>query len=225
MKNLGIKSSLIATLIMASAAANAAPATIFISEVDSGGSSTSYGADWFELTNNTASAININGWKMDDNSDSFSSAVALRGLTSIAAGKSVIFIEGASTSAGDSTLNAAFLAAWFGTNIPANITLGNYGGSSVTLSSSGDHVNIFNSTGTKITNVIFGVLPTGKTFNNAAGLTGAISTLSALGVNAGITSFSTSEIGSPFAVPEPESYVLLMAGLVLIGAISRKRQA
>ncbi len=226
MKLLNIKSAVLATLLVASAAANAAPtASIIISEVDASGSSMSYAGDWFELTNTTSSAIDITGWKMDDSSNAFLSAVALRGVTSIAAGKSVIFIEGASTSTGDSTLNAAFLAAWFGANVPANVTLANYGGTGVGLSTGGDAVNIFNSTGTNIASVSFGASTAGQTFDNSAGLAGTISTLSALNVGGAITSFNTAEIGSPAAVPEPESYALLMAGLVLIGAISRKRQA
>lgn len=225
MKLLSIKSAVLATLLLGSAVANAAPTSIIISEVDAYGSSNSYAGDWFELTNTTTSAIDITGWKMDDSSNAFATAVALRGLTSIAAGQSVVFIEGGSTSVKDSTLNAAFLNAWFGANVPANITLGNYGGSGVGLSTGGDGVNIFNSTGTKITGVSFGASTSGKTFDNAAGLTGAISQLSAVGVGGATTSFNTAEIGSIAAVPEPETYALFMAGLLLIGAISRKRQA
>ena len=226
MKLLNIKSAVLAALLVASAAANAAPtASIIISEVDAGGSGATYGADWFELTNTTSSAIDITGWKMDDSTNAFATAVALRGLTSIAAGQSVIFIEGGSTSANDSTINANFLTAWFGANVPANITLANYGGSGVGLGTGGDAVNIFNSTGTNIASVSFGASTVGQTFDNSAGLTGTISQLSALNVGGAITSFNTTEIGSPAAVPEPESYALLMAGLALIGAISRKRQA
>ena len=226
MKLLNITSAVLATLLMVSAAANATPPSIIISEVDASGSSKTYSADWFELTNTTTSAIDISGWKMDDSSNAFGTAVALRGLTSIAAGQSVVFLEGGITSVNDSTLNANFLTTWFGANIPANITLGNYGGSGVGLStSSGDGVNIFNSAGTRITGVSFGASTSGKTFDNAAGLTGPISQLSAVGTGGAITSNSTAEIGSVAAVPEPETYALLMAGLVLIGAISRKRQA
>jgi hypothetical protein len=75
--------------------ASTARAAIIISEVDSAGSGTAgYGADWFELTNTGASAVNITGWKMDDNSNSFGAAVPLTlAGSSIPAGKSVVFIE------------------------------------------------------------------------------------------------------------------------------------
>ena len=71
----------------------------------------SYGADWFELTNIGSTAVNISGWKMDDNSNSFGNAVALRGVTSIAAGQSVVFIEGNATGTTDSTIDATFKTA------------------------------------------------------------------------------------------------------------------
>jgi hypothetical protein len=50
-------------------------------------------ADWFEVTNRGTTAIDITGWKVDDNSDSFASAVAPSDITSIAAGESVIFVD------------------------------------------------------------------------------------------------------------------------------------
>ena len=74
------------------AAAGVAP-IVAITEVSPTGSSASYGADWFELTNTGSSALDITGWKMDDNSNSFAASVALRGVTSIAAGQSVVFLE------------------------------------------------------------------------------------------------------------------------------------
>src|SRR5262245_43725323 len=68
---------------------------ILITEVQPNGSgNAAYAADWFEVTNLGNEAVDISGWKKDDNSNSFAAAVALRGLTSIGAGKSAIFFEG-----------------------------------------------------------------------------------------------------------------------------------
>jgi hypothetical protein len=96
------KTLLLAISVWSIVAANHALADIVISEVDPAGSGNkSYSADWFELTNTGAAAVSITGWKMDDSGDSFAAAVALTGVSSIAAGQTVVFIEdkGASTAA------------------------------------------------------------------------------------------------------------------------------
>ena len=175
--------------------------SIFITEVAPWSSSSSpVAADWFELTNKGTSAVNITGWKFDDNSNSFASAVALSGITSIGAGESVIFIEGA-------TINSIFRSNWFGVNPPANLQIGNYTGSGIGLSTSGDAVNIYNAAGVLQANVVFGVSPAGPfaTFDNAALLNNAtISTLSAAGVNGAFVAVNSNpEIGSPGRINAP----------------------
>ena len=115
---------------------------LFISEVAPWASGNSpVGADWFELTNSTTQTIDITGWKVDDSSGSPAAAVALNGITSIAPGESVIFIETSNLSAA----SAAFLNTWFGDNPPAGLQIGSYTGSGIGLSTSGDAVNIYNS--------------------------------------------------------------------------------
>lgn len=211
------------------AAALPAAAQVRITEVAPWSSGDSpVGADWFELTNTGTSAVNISGWKMDDSSSSFSSAVALNGISSIAAGQSVIFIE--DTGASDSTLRSAFISTWFGASAPAGLQIGFYGGSGVGLSTGGDGVTVFNSSGTNQANVTFGASPSGPTFgtfDNAAGINGTISQLSAIGTHGAFAAVGDpSEIGSPgliAAVPEPGTYALMLAGLALIGGIARKR--
>ena len=135
------------------------------------------------MTNIGTAAANITGWKMDDNSNSFGSAVALNGITSIAPGESVIFIETTDHSAARS---AAFKTLWFGANPPANLQIGNYSGSGVGLSTGGDAVNLFNATACCRPTSSSELHPPAPfpTFDNAAGLNNAtISTLSAVGVN------------------------------------------
>ena len=217
------------------AAVFAAPAqaAVFVSEsAPYASGNTSYGADWFELTNSGSSAVSITGWRMDDNSNSFAASVALRGVSSIGAGQSVIFIEGEANGSTDAAVNTGFLASWFGPTAPAGFVIGNYGGSGVGLSTGGDAVNIFDNTGAAITGVAFGPSTTGRSFDNAAGLSNTTLTqLSQVGVNGAFTAFSGAEVGSPGSiasavspVPEPESYALMLAGFGLLGAVLRRRR-
>jgi len=173
-------------------------AIISISEVAPWSSSTSLVlADWFEITNNGTSVLDITGWKIDDNSNSFAVALALNGITSIAPGESVIFLETSSTNA--ATIIANFKSAWFGSNVPANLQVGSYTGSGAGLSSSGDAVNLFDASGNLKANITFGVSTTNKTFNNAAGLTNtSTSTLSQVGINDAFAAINdVNQIGSP----------------------------
>ncbi len=232
MKISNIQSScLVATLMLA--AITQAQASIIISEVHPTGSSatTTYAADWFELTNTGTSAVDITGWKMDDNSNLYANAVAFRGITSIDAGKSVVFLETDAIGTTDATKDASFKTAWFGANVPTGFLIGNYGGSGVGLGAAvaGDAVNIFNSTGTLMANVVWGLGTVGTSFNNAAGLNNAtISTLSVVGTNGAFTSVTGAEIGSPgtvSSVPVPAAVWLFGTGLIGLTGFARKHKA
>ncbi|HEY0256753.1 MAG TPA: lamin tail domain-containing protein [Candidatus Methylacidiphilales bacterium] len=208
------------------AAFSSAKAQIIITEVDASGSSTStYAADWFELTNYGSSAVNISGWEMDDSSDSLSDAVplSLAGNT-IAAGQSVVFIETSGTTL--AALTPKFESAWFGTNVPAGFTIGGYSGSGVSLSQTNDAVNIFNASGTQVTGVDFNASTNHVSFDNSVarvGNDGVISTLSVAGVNGAFVS-PTGETGSPGVVPEPSTYALLIGGMLALAFIQIRRR-
>ncbi|HUI59057.1 MAG TPA: lamin tail domain-containing protein [Steroidobacteraceae bacterium] len=218
--------AVLAAVAAAALAAQTASAAIIISEVDPSGSSDSaYGADWFELTNTGSAAVNISGWRMDDNSNLFANSVALRGVTSLAPGQSVVFLEGTSSGGTDASIDANFEAAWFGTHVPSGLAVGNYGGSGVGLSQTSDAVNIFDSAGNLITRVDFGAASTG-TFDNSAGLNNVTLTqVSVAGVNGAFDSVTGGEIGSPGVapVPLPAAALLLLSGLGLFAPAARRR--
>ena len=174
---------------------------VSISEVAAWSSGNSpVAADWFEVTNNGPTALDIAGWKFDDNSNLLSAAVTLNGITSIAAGESVIFLDTANLAA----TGPIFLSTWFGASPPAGLRLGSYSGAGVGLSTGGDAVNLYNAAGALQANIVFGASPTGPyaTFNNATGLTNAtIGTLSQAGINgAVIAANDPAEVGSPGGV-------------------------
>ncbi len=179
-----------------SAAAPAGNASVAITEASpwSSGDS-SYGGDWFELTNTGTTAVDLTGWRMNDDTNEYGSGATLEGVGSLAPGHSAIFIEGSTATA------EAFEAFWFGGSPPAGFQIGHYSGSGVGLSSGGDGVNVFDAEGNHLAGIAFGSATSGQTFDNTAALgsgSGApatISTLCAEGVNGAFT--VSGETGSP----------------------------
>jgi len=116
--------------------------------------------DWIELTNYGSTDVDITGWKMDDISYTFANAVDLTGVTTIPAGKSVIFLE---TDA-PSTDIPAFKTFWGATL--TDVPVGSYpsSGKGVSLGSSGDGAIIFSASGTEIHRVTVPAATTGKSF-------------------------------------------------------------
>ena len=176
--------------------------SVYISEIAPWSSGNSkVGADWFEVTNGSAAELDITGWRVDDSSAVFDQGAALTGVTKIAPGESVIFIEGADAKA----VSDAFVSTWFGGTLPAGLQIGAYTGKGIGLSTGGDAVNLYNAGGELQTGVTFGASPSAApfaSFNNAAALNGmAVTTLSEVGVNGAKAAASTAdEIGSPGTV-------------------------
>jgi hypothetical protein len=190
---------------------------LIISEVapwSSGNSPAALMVDWFELTNIGTAAATVTGFKIDDNSNSFASSVPMTGITKIAPGESVIFMELAvgASDAVKATKKAAFLSTWFGSNPPANLQIGSYAGSGVGLSTGGDAVNVYDSTGVLQANVAFGQSATGPflTFDNRVGLNNTtISALSANGIGgAFVAANDPLEVGSPGTIGPPVTPVV-----------------
>lgn len=214
-------SALLSALVLTATAATAQVRITEVAPWSSGNSAV--GADWFELTNLGSSAVDITGWRVDDSSASFGTSLTLNGVTSIGAGQSVIFMEGTGAA------NDLFRSNWFGSATYAGVVIGNYSGSGIGLSTGGDAVNIFNAAGALQASVTFGASDAAspfQTFDNSSGLNNVtLSVLSTAGTNGAFVIASGLEIGSPSLVPEPETYAMLLAGLGLMGAAIRRRQA
>jgi autotransporter-associated beta strand protein len=181
--------SLLGPLVAPAHAAGIIRITEVMSSSGTGGT-----ADWFELTNYGDEAVDITNWRIDDDSQSFGSAVLLNGITSIASGTSVVFIEG-------TDVTATNYKNYWGGSVTTGVAVGYYSGSGIGFGSGGDKVTIFNSGGTLITQVSFGAASTGTSFYwtyTASGTAVTSAALSSPGNLGAFTSGSTpTNVGSP----------------------------
>lgn len=179
--------------------------------------------DWFEVTNYGSSAVDVTGFKMDDNSFNFANSVLLNGITSIGAGESVIFVESTSSSFDV----ASFQTFWGGLS---GVQIGFYNGSGagVSFSSNGDGVVVFNASGAEMTaRATFGAATSGSSFyfDLAPNNVGIVSTVGTIGTQ---LTFATTgsvvnigSLGTAIAIPAPGAVALLAAA----GMVSRRRRA
>lgn len=180
--------------------------------------------DWFELTNNGALVLDITGWSWDD-SDGVAGTSGFGSITSIDAGKSIIFVQ--------ETIGAE--AAWindWGINGVSVVNLGASATAFQDFSVSGDSLNIYNGSNTLVASVTFGSGTSGYSFAwDMSGVSLGVSTIGsdgafrAAGNGAGGAGV---DVGSPgFAVvPEPSSFLLVAAGgaILLMRGVRRKEK-
>jgi hypothetical protein len=160
--------------------------------------------DWIELTNFGTTAVDITGWRIDDNTYNFLQGGVLEGVTSLPAGKSVVFLE-VSISSSPTIEIPNFKSTW-GSKLN-NVTVGSYTGN-VGFSGSGEGTVIFKSDQTEVCRVNFGAATLGSSFYWTYKLDGTsvasavISTIGIInGTNSNQDTFSSAsslkDIGSP----------------------------
>ncbi|HEX3363182.1 MAG TPA: lamin tail domain-containing protein, partial [Solirubrobacterales bacterium] len=187
-------------LTVTASAGGLSAAQIAITEVAPWSSGNSpVAADWFELTNVGTTKVDMTGWRINDNHASFASAVPWEGVTSLAPGHSAVFVNGTEAKANE------FIADWYPGGAPTGFQIG-WLPEGPGLSTSGDQVNIYDSTGAKVSGVEFGASPSAApfgSFDNTAALgVGAttdplLTTISTVGTNGAFSADGGNEIGSP----------------------------
>jgi hypothetical protein len=193
----------------------AAQAQLKITEVQSSEAGSGK-ADWWEVSNFGASSVDITGYKMDDNSHNTANAVALAGITIIAPGESVVFFE----SSGSTPLTVQGFRDWWGLGSSPQIGYYLGSGAGVSLSASGDEVNLYDSSNAVVNGVSFGTATTGVTFGWNPN-TSAFGALSQSGVYGAYAAPQDGDIGSPGVVPEPSVLALMALGAGFVAARRR----
>jgi hypothetical protein len=163
---------------------------VMSSEAKSVNGSTLATSDWWELSNLGNFPVNLQGWRFDDDHDSFSDADTITNNVTIAPGESIVLVE---------AMTPDDFRTWWGSqNLPARLQIITY--PSIGFSSGGDAIYLWNAAATAVTDIVasvtfstatrgvsFGYDPVAKTFGalSVAGQSGAF----AAAVN--------SDLGSP----------------------------
>jgi hypothetical protein len=176
--------------------------------------------EFVEFTNLGASAVDFTDWSYDDDSRSVGT-FPLSFFGVVASGESVIITE----------MNPdAFRTAW---GLDASVKV--WGPYTNNLGN-GDEINLFDGTGSLVDRLRYSSSP------RTRGISGRATNADALGANdvsqwvfssvgdsEGSWQSTLGDVGSPgqtgfaAAVPEPETYAMLIAGLGLVGAVARRR--
>jgi hypothetical protein len=166
---------------------------VMSSEARSINGSTLATSDWWELSNLGNFPVNLQGWRFDDDHNSFADADTITNNVTIAPGESIVLVEAMSPD--------DFRTWWGPQNLPARLQIITY--PSIGFSSSGDAIYLWNAAANAVTDTVasvtfstatrgvsFGYDPVAKTF-------GALSVAGQSGAFAAVVN---SDLGSPGAI-------------------------
>ncbi|HTR41608.1 MAG TPA: CotH kinase family protein [Pseudomonadales bacterium] len=146
--------------------------------------------DWWELSNLGTFAVNLQGFRFDDDHDSFLDAQTITNAVSIAPGESVVLVEDMAPT--------DFKTWWGPQNLPANLQIITY--PSIGFSSDGDAIYLWNAAATNVTDTVasasFSTATKGVSFAYDPG-SGIFGGLSVSGQNGAFTAAVNGDIGSP----------------------------
>jgi|GEM_PF-605841 len=163
---------------------------VMSSEAKKAGGVTFSTEDWWELSNFGNAAVNLQGWRFNDDHDSLASAVTITNAASIAPGESIVFVN-------DMTRDD-FRAWWGNQNLPASLQIIPY--PAIGFGSAEDAIYLWNAAAAAETDTVAGV-----TFGEAAkGVSfgydpaaSAFGGLSVVGENGAFAAAVNGDIGSP----------------------------
>jgi hypothetical protein len=183
------KPNLVITEVMSSEAKKAAGVT-FSTE------------DWWELSNFGSSSVNLQGWRFDDDHDSFDDAVTITNAVIIAPGESIVLVN---------DMTPDDFRTWWGTqNLPANLQIISY--PTIGFGSDGDAIYLWNAAADSTTDTVASVTFATATKGVSFGYDPATATfggLSVVGENGAFTATVNGDIGSPGTLASPPRFTEL----------------
>jgi uncharacterized protein len=194
-----------------------AGANIVITEIWQGVDGPDHTGDWFELTNFDNVPFDASDIYFDDNSFDPTQSAKLNGISSIAPGESVIFVEG------DANAITTFRDIWF---LDPGVQVGNHSGAG--LSQGGDAVNIYDTQlpgALNYASQAFGATNEGRSWIWNPDTQSWNDELASVGVfgayESGLGGAGFPAVGSPGVVPAPAAGALLaLAGIT----VARRRR-
>ena len=149
--------------------------------------------DWWELSNLGNFPVNLQGWRFDDDHDSFSDAQTITNAVTITPGESIVLVE--DMTPGD------FRTWWGSQNLPANLQIITY--PSIGFSSDGDVIYLWNAAANSTTDTVasatFGTATKGVSFGYDPG-SNIFGGLSVAGQNGALVAAVNGDIGSPGSI-------------------------
>ncbi len=153
-------------------------------------------SDWWELSNFGNFPVNLQGYRFDDNNNSFDDAQTITSHVVIAPGESVVLVQ---------EMTPDDFRTWWGPqNLPANLQIIPY--LEIGFSADGDEIHLWNAAATSLTdtvaNVSFGEATRGVSFGyNPSSVT--FGGLSMVGQNGAFVAALNGDIGSPGTLISP----------------------
>lgn len=148
--------------------------------------------DWWELSNLDTFAVNLRGYRFDDDSASLSAAYRITNDVTIVPGESIVFVE--------NMTSEAFREWWGPQNFRSGFQVLTYVGSGLGLSAASDAINVWNAAANtntdKIAGAVFFTATRGVSFGyDPAGQ--AFGALSVPNVNGAFVASVNGDLGSP----------------------------